>query len=137
MFSHYAPETVSVFEEARSFANSLGYSDILPEHLLAAICLSPSSPAGSTLTQVASLEEIYAEVLATLTVADAIFSSDLTVSRRTKRVMDLAFEVMRESGHDQVEPLHLLMALVKAHEGENSAILSHFGVTEEKLSSLP
>jgi ATP-dependent Clp protease ATP-binding subunit ClpA len=59
--------------------------------------------------------------------------SEITLSPRTKKVIELAIDEARKLGHSHVGTEHLLLALVREGEGIASGILESLGVTLEKV----
>jgi len=55
--------------------------------------------------------------------------SEITLSPRTKKVIELAIDEARKFGHSQVGPEHVLLGLVREGEGIASGILESLGVT--------
>src|SRR2546425_6758609 len=59
--------------------------------------------------------------------------SEITLSPRTKKVIELAIDEARELGHSHVGTEHLLLGLVREGEGIASGVLESLGVTLEKI----
>jgi ATP-dependent Clp protease ATP-binding subunit ClpA len=59
--------------------------------------------------------------------------SDITLSPRTKKVIELAIDEARKLGHGRVGTEHLLLALAREGEGIASGILESLGITMEKV----
>src|SRR5437667_11797412 len=55
--------------------------------------------------------------------------SEITLSPRTKKVIELAIDEARKLGHSHVGPEHLLLGLVREGEGIASGILESLGVS--------
>jgi ATP-dependent Clp protease ATP-binding subunit ClpC len=55
--------------------------------------------------------------------------SDITLSPRTKKVIELAIDEARRLGHAHVGPGHILLGLVREGEGIASGILESLGLT--------
>jgi len=64
---------------------------------------------------------------------DAAPPSEITLSRRTKKVIELALDEARRPGHSHVGTEHLLLGLVREGEGIASGVLESFGVTLEHV----
>jgi ATP-dependent Clp protease ATP-binding subunit ClpA len=59
--------------------------------------------------------------------------SEITLSPRTKHVIELAIDEARKLGHSHVGTEHLLLSLVREGEGIASGVLESFGVSLEKV----
>ncbi len=59
--------------------------------------------------------------------------SDITLSPRTKKVIELAIDEARKLGHSHVGTEHLLLGLVREGEGIASGVLESLGVSLEKV----
>ena len=59
--------------------------------------------------------------------------SELMMSPRTKKVIELAIDESRRLGHSHVGPEHLLLALVREGQGMASGVIESLGVTLAKV----
>src|SRR5437667_7272616 len=59
--------------------------------------------------------------------------SEITLSPRTKKVIELAIDEARKLGHSHVGTEHLLLVLVREGEGIASGVLESLGVSLEKV----
>ncbi|SRR6266511_2737930 len=59
--------------------------------------------------------------------------SDITLSPRTKKIIELAIDEARKLGHQHVGTEHLLLGLVREGEGIASNVLASLGVPLEKV----
>src|SRR5687767_9684436 len=59
--------------------------------------------------------------------------SEITLSPRTKKVIELAIDEARKRGHSHVGTEHLLLGLVREGEGIASGVLESLGVSLEKV----
>src|SRR5256712_488767 len=59
--------------------------------------------------------------------------SEITLSQRTKKVIELAIDEARKLGHSHVGTEHLLLGLVREGEGIASGVLESLGVSLEKV----
>src|SRR5437762_12606460 len=55
--------------------------------------------------------------------------SEITLSPRTKKVIELAIDEARKLGHSYVGPEHLLLGIVREGEGIASGVLESLGVS--------
>jgi ATP-dependent Clp protease ATP-binding subunit ClpA len=59
--------------------------------------------------------------------------SEITLSPRTKKVIELAIDEARKLGHSHVGTEHLLLGLVREGEGIASGVLESLGISLEKI----
>src|SRR5580765_5080592 len=59
--------------------------------------------------------------------------SEITLSPRTKKVIELAIDEARKLGHSHVGTEHLLLGLVREGEGIAAGVLESLGVSLEKV----
>jgi ATP-dependent Clp protease ATP-binding subunit ClpA len=59
--------------------------------------------------------------------------SEITLSPRTKKIIELAIDEARKLGHSHVGTEHLLLGLVREGEGIAARVLNSLGVTLEKV----
>jgi ATP-dependent Clp protease ATP-binding subunit ClpA len=59
--------------------------------------------------------------------------SDITLSPRTKKVIELAIDEARKLGHGRVGTEHLLLGLAREGEGIASGVLESLGITMDKV----
>ena len=59
--------------------------------------------------------------------------SEITLSPRTKKIIELAIDEARKLGHSHVGTEHLLLGLVREGEGVAARVLNSVGVTLEKV----
>jgi ATP-dependent Clp protease ATP-binding subunit ClpA len=59
--------------------------------------------------------------------------SEITLSPRTKKIIELAIDEARKLGHERVSTEHLLLGLAREGEGIASGILESLGITMNKV----
>ena len=59
--------------------------------------------------------------------------TDLELTPRTKRVLEIAVDEARRQGNSQIDTHHILLALVRQGDGTALEILSRLGVTGEQV----
>ena len=65
--------------------------------------------------------------------ADATAPNDLTLSPRTKKVIELAIDEARIDGQHDVGPEHVLLGVVREGQGIASGVIESAGVTLDKV----
>ena len=59
--------------------------------------------------------------------------SEITLSPATKKAMDLAHEEMSTRKERELEPVHLLLGVVRQSESIGAAVLAQFGATADRV----
>jgi ATP-dependent Clp protease ATP-binding subunit ClpA len=60
-------------------------------------------------------------------------STEVPLSPTLERVFDAAKDIQGEFHHAQIEPLHLLAAILKEESSQGVKLLQEFGITQEKI----
>jgi ATP-dependent Clp protease ATP-binding subunit ClpC len=105
------------------------------EHLLAALLREPDTIAGRALASLGvDLTKVRTALEFIVGRGDTPTSpSDITLSPRTKKVIELAIDEGRKLGHRQVGPEHILLGVVREGEGIASGILESLGLPLETV----
>jgi ClpA/ClpB-like protein len=101
------------------------------EHLLAALIRDTDSIAARALTSLGiELTKVRTALDFIVGRGDQTTSpSEITLSPRTRKVIELAIDEARKLGHSHVGPEHILLGLVREGEGIASGILESLGVS--------
>jgi hypothetical protein len=101
------------------------------EHLLAALLRDTDSIAARALSSLGiELMKVRTALEFIVGRGDQTTSpSEITLSPRTKKVIELAIDEARKLGHGHVGPEHILLGLVREGEGIASGILESLGVS--------
>jgi hypothetical protein len=134
-FDRFADPAKRVLALAQDEAMRLDHNYIGTEHLLMGLLRDPKTIAGRVLDAFGvTLDKARAAVGMIVPRGDAPTTpSELTLSPRTKRVLELASEEARGLGHDEVTAAHLLLALVREGQGIACGIIESLGVSLERI----
>jgi ATP-dependent Clp protease ATP-binding subunit ClpC len=134
-FDRFSDRGKRVLALAQDEAIRHNHTYIGTEHLLAALVRDSDSIAGRTLTSLGiELTKVRTALEFIVGRGDqTVSASEITLSPRTKKVIELAIDEARKLGHSHVGPEHVLLGLVREGEGIASGILESLGVHLEKV----
>jgi ATP-dependent Clp protease ATP-binding subunit ClpA len=125
-FTEKARKTVFYAQEE---AQRLGEGYISTEHLLLGL-LREECTATSILATLGCEREVVREAVKKhLPENAAKLSTDMTLTPRAKRVIDLAYDEAKFAGHNYIGTEHLLGGLIREGDGMAGTVLSLLGVT--------
>ena len=75
----------------------------------------------------------WVERLSTVRRRPSLFSVDIDLSPRTKRVLELAGDEARRLGDSRIDTHHILLGLARQGDGTALEVLNHLGVTSEQI----
>ena len=134
-FDRFTEDGKRVLALAQDEAIQHNHNYIGTEHLLAALLRDADSIAARALTSLG------VELTKVRTALDFIIGrgeqpispGEVTLSPRSKKVIELALDEARKLGHSHVGPEHLLLGLVREGEGIASGILESLGTSMERV----
>ena len=140
MTTNFSPDTMGILNFSKEEASRLHCGSVSPLHLLLGIIRQTDNKATQLLayylpdgiTSLKSQLEMTArqhQVLISPTPADMNFDSQ---ANRVMRLCQLEASLMRS---DSIEPIHVLLAILKAGDNEASEILSRLDITYEKVQA--
>jgi ATP-dependent Clp protease ATP-binding subunit ClpA len=137
-FDRFTEPAKRVLAHAQEEAMRLKHNYIGTEHVLLGLVLEAESSAARALSSLGvELSKVRTAVEFIIGPGDAanLLSdpNDLTISPRTKRLIEFAVDEARILGHRQVGPEHLLLGLVREGQGIASGVIESLGVTLETL----
>lgn len=113
-------------EEAQRF----GTEYVSTEHMLLGLFRDGDSSAMSVLNDMGiSWKDLKEEVEKHLPSSEWLHRSNMTLTPRAKRVIDLAYDEARDLGHNYIGSEHLLLGLIREGDGLAGKALSTLGVT--------
>ncbi|MDQ3096987.1 MAG: HIT domain-containing protein [Chloroflexota bacterium] len=133
-FDRFNDRAKRVFALAQDEAVRFDHSYIGTEHLLLGLVREGEGVASRALQALgAELPKLRTAVELIVGRGDSATSpSEITLSPRTKKVIELAMNEANEPGHTHVGTEHLLLGLVREGEGIASGVLRSFGITLER-----
>lgn len=128
--NRFTQKAQEALRSAHACACELGHGYIGTEHILAGLCADESAIAGKMLSAKGVSAEVVREKIVELMGKNEELSknSQLMMTPRTKRVIELSFAEARKLAHNYIGTEHMLLALIR--EGESVAIklLSELGI---------
>ncbi len=136
-FDRFTKRARRVLSLAQEEAQRLNHNYIGTEHLLLGLIREENSVAVKVLRELGVKPERVKDMVER-TVGQGqrtMFSPKLTLTPRTKRVIELAVDEARRMGHHYIGTEHLLLGLVREGEGVAVNVLRSMGVSLEKVRS--
>ena len=134
-FDRFTKRARRVLSLAQEEAQRLSHNYIGTEHLLLGLIREENSVAVKVLRELGVKPERVKDMVER-TVGQGqrtMFSPKLTLTPRTKRVIELAVDEARRMGHHYIGTEHLLLGLVREGEGVAVNVLRSMGVSLEKV----
>ena len=134
-FDRFTDGAKRVLAFAQDEAIRFNHNYIGTEHLLLGLIREREGVAARALqTLGAELEKARQAVTFIIGRGDAATApSEITLSPRTKKIIELAIDEARKLGHGRVGTEHLLLGLAREGEGIASGILESLGITMDKV----
>src|SRR5437867_5692837 len=134
-FDRFNDRAKRVLALAQDEAIRFNHNYIGTEHLLLGLVREGEGVAAQVLTALrVDLAKVRTALEFIVGRGDAATSpSEITLSPRTKKVIELAIDEARKLGHSQVGTEHLLLGLVREGEGIASGILESLGVSMARV----
>src|SRR5690606_30535523 len=80
-------------------------------------------------------EKVKEEILSLIGEGDFPSPSELVLTPRAKKVLELAYEEARQQGVGYIGTEHILLGIVREGEGVAARVLANLGVTADKIRS--
>lgn len=137
-FERFNDRAKKVLAYAQEEAIRFKHNYIGTEHLLLGLVREGESVAANVLNSLGvELSKVRTAVEFIIGPGDAAnmpsSPSEITISPRTKRVIELAIDEARKLNHRHVGPEHLLLGLVREGQGIASGVIESLGVTLAKV----
>ena len=132
-FEKFTERAKNVLTLAQAEAHGLDHNYIGTEHLLLGMIRERDGVAGKVLALLGvALDAARAEVVAVIGRGDHKVVGDISLTPRSKKVIELAIEEARKLGHNYVGTEHLLLGLLVEGEGIGVGVLESLGVGAAK-----
>ncbi len=134
-FDKFTIKSQEVIQNAHSTASSNNNQQIEPEHLLSAMLSEHEGIVRSMLSKIgASADAVAKEVALSIERLPKVKGAgDVSISMRTKSVLDTAFSEASNMKDEYVSTEHILLAISDEHAGEASKILKRHNITRETI----
>jgi len=129
-FDRFTDEGKRVLALAQDEAIRVNHNYIGTEHVLAGLIRNEGTIGANALTELGvELSKVRTALEFIIGRGDTrVAPSDITLSPRTKKVIELAIDEARKLGHPHVGSGHILLGLVREGEGIASGILQSLGI---------
>ncbi len=130
LFSNFTERARIAISEAHAAACSLGHRYIGSEHIVAGLVKEGSGVAAKVLQKAGITEERVADKITELTGSGEGISTEteLPMTPRTKRILQLAAIEARDMGHNYIGTEHLLMAILRDGDSVGVRVLISLGL---------
>lgn len=136
MFGGFTERSQKALYLAAGEAQKLGHNYMGTEHVLLGIALEGGQASKILNDMGITADKIRDEIIDVEGKGDLGFMlSEIPLTPRTKRLIEVAKSESRDLNHNFVAPEHLLLAIIKEGEGVAYGILLRLGVDMEKLYS--
>ena len=138
MTAKFSPDTLGVLDFSKEEAGRLHCGCVSPLHLLLAILRHKSNKAKDLLQfHLSDLMPLISELEKTAHQHQVLIPptpSDLNFDTQSNRVMRLCTLEASLMHSENIEPIHILLAILKAGDNEASSILERLDITYEKVA---
>jgi ATP-dependent Clp protease ATP-binding subunit ClpA len=132
MWQRFTEQARKVVFYAQEEAQNVGEGYVSTEHLLLAIARNSECVGAKILERLGiNLTRLRNEVVKLLPTENSPRKSDMTLTPRAKRVIDLAYDEARNLNNNYIGTEHLLLGLIREGDGVAGRVLAQFRVKLE------
>jgi len=133
-FEKFSERARRVLTSAQEEAQNLNHSYIGTEHILLGLIREEEGVAAKVLTNLGvSLGKVRSAVEYIIGRGEKSVTSEIGLTPRAKRVIELAIDEARRLGHNYIGTEHLLLGLLHEGEGVAAGVLESFGISLEQV----
>jgi len=133
-FEKFSERARRVLTSAQEEAQHLNHSYIGTEHILLGLTREEEGVAGKVLNNLGvSLSKVRSAVEYIIGHGEKAVTSEIGLTPRAKRVIELAIDEARRLGHNYIGTEHLLLGLLHEGEGIAASVLESFNITLEQV----
>jgi ATP-dependent Clp protease ATP-binding subunit ClpC len=133
-FEKFSERARRVLTSAQEEAQQLNHSYIGTEHILLGLIREEEGVAAKVLTNLGvSLTKVRSAVEYIIGRGEKAVTSEIGLTPRAKRVIELAIDEARRLGHNYIGTEHLLLGLLHEGEGVAAGVLESFGINLEQV----
>ena len=134
MFERFTEEARQVVVLAQEEARGLGHNYIGTEHILLGLLAQPETIAGRELIAAGvTRDEARTRIIEIVSSQQAPPAAQIPFTPRAKKVLELSLREALTLGHDFIDTFHVLLGLLREHEGVAMRVLHDAGVREAAL----
>ncbi len=135
-FEKFSERARRSLTRAQEEAQHFGHNYIDTEHILLGLIAEEDGVASKVLNNLGvPPSKIRAAVEFVVGRGERSGSGEVGLTPRAKRVIELAVDEARRLNHSYIGTEHLLLGLLREHEGTAASVLESFGVTLEKVQA--
>lgn len=133
MWQRFSEQARIVVFYAQEEAQKFGEGYVSTEHILLGLLRTDSTGTKALSAAGINASAVRAELERHLPRDSARPSQDMTLTPRSKRVIDLAYEEARELGDNFIGTEHLLLGIIVEADGLAGKVLSKFGIEADSI----
>ncbi len=135
LFSNFTEKARIAISEAHDTACALGHRYIGSEHLVAGLIKEGSGVAARVLENAGITEDKVIDKITELTGSNEPFSTEteLPLTPRTKRILQLAAMEARQMGHNYIGTEHILIAIMRDSDSVGVRVLVSLGLNLQRV----
>ena len=135
-FEKFSERARRALTRAQEEAQHFGHSYIDTEHILLGLIVEDDGVASKILNNLGvAASKVRAAVEFVVGRGERTNQGEVGLTPRAKKVIELAVEEARRLDHTYIGTEHLLLGLLREHEGTAASVLESFGVTLEKVQN--
>ena len=134
MFERFTERARQVVVLAQDEARALKHNYIGTEHILLGLLREEEGLAARVLESLdITVEEVRAQVARIVGQGDEVTTGQIPFTPRAKKVLELALREALSLGHNYIGTEHILLGLVREHDGLAARVLTGLGADEERI----
>jgi ATP-dependent Clp protease ATP-binding subunit ClpC len=135
-FEKFSERARRSLTRAQEEAQHFGHNYIDTEHILLGLVAEEEGVASKVLNNLGIVpSKVRAAIEFVVGRGEKTTSGEVGLTPRAKKVIELAVDEARRLNHSYIGTEHLLLGLLREHEGTASGVLESFGVTLEKVQA--
>jgi ATP-dependent Clp protease ATP-binding subunit ClpA len=134
VFERFTDEARQVVAAAQEEAQGLRHNYIGTEHILLGCFANTELGAGAALTALGlTADYVREQVTEIVGPGEQVISGRAPFTPRAKKVLELSLREAQSLGQEHIESLHLLLGLIREHDGVAVRVLLDSGVSSEQI----
>ena len=129
----FTPSAQEVLRFAQIEAKRMHHATIGPEHILLGLMLEGEGIAGRVLRDMGLRPQQALQTVARLSSAKPLAGSEPELRHSTEMLLQMSLEEAKQHNSSVVDTQHLLLALLRQHEGVIIAVLTQAGLSAETI----
>jgi len=135
-FEKFSERARRALTRAQEEAQHFGHNHIDTEHILLGLVFEEDGVASTVLNNLGvASSKIRAAIEFVVGRGERVKADEVVLTPRAKKVIELAVDEARRLNHSYIGTEHLLLGLLREHEGTAASVLESFGITLEKVQA--